>query len=569
MRKYRSVAVVSALALALASCGGGGDDASKFSDPGAGGGGNGGGAGSGNGSTTVSLGSPAGSSFSSGAMAISSTSLSAGGSASLQVVLQQSDGTLFTQATQVTFNSTCSALGRATINSPVSTTNGVASTTYVATGCSGNDVITATATVNGTQISATGTLSVAAAAIGSIQFDSASPDNIALKGTGGAGRPETSTVVFKVVDASGGPRADVDVTFSLDTTVGGISLTSTTARSDTNGRVQTVVNAGTVATPVRVTARITSPAISTQSNQLSISTGIPDTDSFSLAVQCQNVEAFNVDGVVVPVTARLSDRFNNPVPNGTAVAFTAEGGQIVAQCQTGTNQAPPGSCTVNWTSSDPRPSLPSPAGVGRVSILATALGEDSFSDSNSNGFYDSGETFADLGEPYRDNDEDQAFTPGEFFLDFNNNGTREATDGTFSGVTCTGTGAGSTCNLTTTAIGAKALIIMSTGTADITGPTSLALNAGATSAPLVYTVVDSNGNPMPQGTTVAITTTGDAGTVSGDTTYTWPCTSDRGAVPLTVVLKAPTTGPAAGSIRVTVTSKAGLISTFSTQVTIN
>jgi hypothetical protein len=565
MRKFRYVAVVSLLAAALAGCGGGSDDASKFSDPGTSGG-NGNGAGTGNGNTTVQMGSPAGSGFSAGAMAISSNSLSAGGSTSLQVVLQQSDGTLYTQSSQVTFNSTCSALGRATITSPVTTTNGVASTTYVATGCSGNDVITATATVNGTQISATGTVSVAAAAIGSIQFESASPANIALKGTGGAGRQETSTVIFKVVDASGGPRADVDVTFSLDTSVGGINLTSTTAKSDTNGRVQTVVNAGTVATSVRVTARVASPAISTQSNQLTITTGIPDTDSVSLAVLCPNVEAFNVDGVVVPVTARLSDRFNNPVPDGTAVAFTGEGGQIAAQCVTGATTSGSGACTVNWTSSNPRPMSPA-NGVGRVTILATAIGEDTFSDTNSNGFYDSGETFANLGEPFRDDDESGTYTAGVdgFFLDFDNNGSRSSGDGTFSGVTCTGTGAGSTCNLTTTSIGASAYIIMSTSVADIDGPAPFSIAHDASTS-LVFTIKDQNGNAMPQGSTIEITSA-NAGSLSGLTSVVVPCDSTRLGTTLNVTLKAPAT-PGSGTINVKVTSKGGIITTFSTGVTI-
>lgn len=549
------------LSIALAGCGGGGDDASKFSDPGTTGGtGNGGGAGTGTG-TTVSLGSPAGTSFSAGAIGISSTSLAAGGSTSLQVVLQQSDGTLYTQSTQVTFSSTCVALGRATMTSPVTTTNGVASTTYVATGCSGADVITATATVNGTQISATGTVTVAAAAIGSIQFESADPSNIALKGTGGAGRQETSTVIFRVVDASGGPRADVDVTFSLDTSVGGISLTSTTARSDTNGRVQTVVNAGTVATSVRVTARIASPNISTQSNQLTITTGIPDTDSFSLAVQCTNVEAFNIDGVVVPVTARLSDRFNNPVPDGTAVAFTSEGGQIVAQCTTGDLVPGSGACAVDWTSSNPRPMTPA-NGVGRVTVLATAIGEDSFVDTNSNGFFDSGEAFANLGEPYRDNDESLAFESGEFFLDFDNSGSRSAGDGAFSGVTCTGTGAGATCNLTTTAIGAQTLIIMSTSGAVITGPTTAAVAPGL-SIPLSYNIKDGNGNAMPNGTAVEVTT--DFGTLTGLTSFAIPCDGSRLGSNANVTLKAPA-GAGSGTVTVKVTSPGGIISIFTTAI---
>ena len=33
----------------------------------------------------------------------------------------------------------------------------------------------------------------------------------------------------------------------------------------------------------------------------------------------------------------MSDRYNNPVPDGTAVTLNAEGGQIGGSCQTATN----------------------------------------------------------------------------------------------------------------------------------------------------------------------------------------------------------------------------------------
>jgi hypothetical protein len=510
-------------------------------------------------SITVQMGSLSGTTFTPNTIAISTDTLSAGGTTGLSVVLQKSDGTLYATSADITFTSPCSAQGLASINSPVTTTTGVATATYVAKGCSGSDLITASATIDGASVSATGSVTVATAAIGSIQFEKASPTNIALKGTGGSGRPETSTVSFLVFDASGSARANADVTFSLDTTVGGMNLTTTSAKSDASGRVQTIVNAGTVATPVRVTARIASPAISTQSNGLTITTGIPDTDSFSLSVQCPNAEAFDYDGVTVPVTARLSDRFNNLVPDGTAVAFKPEGGQMVAQCTT-TN----GACTVNWTSSDPRPLL---NGKGRVTILATAIGEDSFVDSNSNGYYDSGELFANLGEPYRDDDESLAYTSGEFFLDFDNDGTRSSGDGVFSGVTCTGTSPGSTCSLTTTAIGAQAYIVMSSAHANVVGPASTSLAAKGTQN-LTYVIKDTNGNSMAVGTIIDITASAGAGTVSGTTSYTIACDDSQSGVTMPITLKAADTA-GSGLITVRVTSKpSNTVTLYTTSVTV-
>jgi len=516
------------------------------------------------GTVAVEMGSPAGTSFQSGIIGITSANLAAGGSTSLQVALQRADGTLHSQAADISFNSPCIAQGRATIQSPVSTSTGIANATYVAAGCSGADVITASAVVNGQTLTASGTVTVATAAIGSIEFVSATPPNIALRGTGGPGRQETSTVIFRVVDASGGPRPDADVTFSLDTQVGGINLTATTARSGADGQVQTVVNAGTVATTVRVTARIATPAISTQSSQLTITTGIPDTDSFSVAPQCPNVEAFNIDGVTVPVTARLADRFNNPVPDGTAVTFQSEGGSIIGQCQTTTTATEGGVCTATWRSSDPRPLVPA-GQEGRVTILATAIGEDSFADANSNGFFDAGETFADLGEPFRDDNENGVRDGTEPFFDFNNSGTYESGDGAFSGVTCTGTGAGSSCNLTTTGIGDSTLIIMSTSGADITGPAVEDFAPGEGRA-IAYLVRDLNGNAMPRGTTITATANTGAGTLSPPSSFTVPCDASQAGTDASVFLTTPTIA-GTGAVTVTVTSPGGIITRLTTTIT--
>lgn len=485
---------------------------------------------SGGGTTTVQMGSGTGGAFQPGVIAISNPNLSAGGSTSLNVTLQQSDGSLFTQSASVNFSSPCAAQGLATITSPVGTSSGVASATYAARGCSGSDVITATATVGGTPLSATGTVTVASAAIGSIVFVSATPTNVALRGTGGPGRPETSTVVFQVLDQSGGPRVGAAVQFSLNTTVGGITFAPASAQSDANGRVQTVVQGGTVATTVRVTATVqnVTPVIATQSSQLTITTGIPDQDSFSLAVQCPNVEAWNLDGVNVAVTARLADRFNNPVPDGTAVTLTTEGGRITPQCTTSTTTNESGVCSVTWTSSNPRPG----GGLnqsGRSTLLATAIGEETFVDANGNGSFDNGETFTDLGERFRDEDEDGLYDFGELIYDFNNNSTRDPADGVFNGVLCQDTTGRCNANATTTGISAQNLIIMSASTPDRLTPapgTSLgSISRAAGGRSFAFRFADLNDNPMPAGTTISATISGQGLQVAQPNSFTVPCTT--------------------------------------------
>jgi hypothetical protein len=555
MRKI--LPVVIATALALAACGGGDSNDDAFRGTGGtGGGGTGGGGAAG----AVSLGSGSGAGFQAQVIGISNATLSAGGSTSLQVALQRADGTLVTESATIAFSSPCTAQRLAQIDSPITTTTGVATATYRATGCSGDDVITASTTFDSRQLSATGTVRVAAAAIGSIVFDSATPTNIALRGTGGAGRPETSTVVFRVVDQSGGPRANADVTFALNTQVGGITFTPATARSDANGRVQTVVQAGTVATSVRVTGTVqnVTPAISNQSSQLTITTGIPDQDSFSLAVRCQNVEAWNLDGVRVEVTARLADRFNNPVPDGTAVTFSAEGGIIQSQCNTGTTPTESGVCLVNWTSANPRPG----GGLGqagRVSLLATAIGEESFTDANGNGRLDNGEAFVDLGERFMDANESGTYDVGEQIYDFNNNSNRDPADGIFNGVLCSDTtGRCSTAaGATSTGIGVSNLIIMSDGTPSRVLPasgTSFNVTRGGGGL-ITLRLADLNDNPLPSGTTVAGTVTGTGLTLGQPSSFTVPCTTSPTSVTFNVTASATA---ANGSLSVLVTAPSGL-----------
>jgi hypothetical protein len=514
-------------------------------------------------SATVSMGSPAGAGFTAGVLAISNPALSAGGSTSLQAVLQQSDGTLYTQQATVNFSSACAAQGLATITqSSVQTSSGIANATYAALGCSGPDVVTATATVNGTPVSATGTVTVAAGAIGSIVFVSATPTNVALRGTGSSNNPETSTVVFRVLDQAGGPRVGVPVSFSLNTSVGGISFAPTTATSDASGNVQTVVQGGTVATTVRVTAAIATPALSTQSSQLTVTTGIPDQDSFSLAVTCPNVEAWNRDGEVVSVTARLSDRFNNPVPNGTAVTLQTEGGSIVPQCQTTNGN---GACSVNWTSSNPRPPAP-PSGplprAGRSTLYATAIGEESFNDTNGNGSFDNGETFADLPERFLDLNENNVRDGFEPIYDFNNNSTYDPADGIFNGVLCLDTSGRCATNAVTTGISADNLIIMSSGTPSVTQTTP---NPGSvlTGGDHLIEFADLNYNPLPAETTIAFTASAGL-TLAPPTNFTMPCTTEPVSYPFSVSAGVGTT---AGTVRATITSPSGIATIFIWTVT--
>ncbi|MFQ5469038.1 MAG: hypothetical protein ACE5EH_01900 [Gammaproteobacteria bacterium] len=449
-------------------------------------------------------------------------------------------------ATAVTFTSSCVGSSTATLDSPVNSVNGIAISTYVATGCNGNDLITASAVVDGVTISATATLNVQPATAGSIVFVSATPESIALQGTGGAGLSETSTVVFQVKDTAGANVVGQTVSFSLNTTVGGLSIVTTSATTNAKGEVQTVVQSGTVPTAVRVTASVdgASPAIETQSDQLVVSTGIPDQNSISLGTTVLNPEAWGFDGETSVITARLADRYNNPVPDGTAVSFTAEGGSIESSCTT-----VDGKCDVIWTSQAERPcgetlGLPSlqsavtlnncladgggnnpavpqpgtaPLGhpyAGRVTIVATAVGEESFIDVNGNGVFDDGDSFTDLPEAYLDIDESDTRETNEIFFDFDQDQTYDAADGKFNGVLCAHSTLCSTKQ--TIHVRQKLVLVMSGSDAYIKHSPSITIPYGGAGTDTLY-FSDLHNQPLPSGTHVTFTVGAVNGTIkSGD-----------------------------------------------------
>jgi hypothetical protein len=587
MRILASILAAGAVALALTGCGG---------DSGRGDLGSGTGTGTGTGSkTTYSMGNGTGAGFQSGIIGLASTSLSASGSTSLSISIVDQTGTLYASATgvAVTLNSPCIASGLATITvtaggtavTSITTTTGIVQAVYTANGCSGSDVITATAAVGSQTLTATGTVTVATAAVGSIQFVSASPPTITLKGVGGT---STSTLIFKVLNTAGGPSVGTSVSFSLNNTTGGVSMTPMSATSDNSGEVKTVVSAGTVAEAVRVQAT-TGPAgatISTESNALNISTGIPTSNNISLAVKCQNVEAWNYDGVSVPVTVSMTDRFSNPVPDGTAASFRTALGGIQPSCQTGTPTAGSGACTVNWVSKTPYTVSGNPQSTGgnanvsaaycsnpvatalnlcnsttngRSAILVTAIGEESFVDGSGTGYFDPADTAAwdatnpdnnfttgssagkpkpwqDTSEPFLNQWElyDQYGTPtyvfGEPYIDFNNNGTRDGPDGLVESALCQGP----LCNTSSTSveIGASNLVILSGSHPNVNilaatnGVTSGAVVVGAGTT-ITLDIFDDRGQQMPSGTTVAFSLSGGStvAITSPQPTAGWPCST--------------------------------------------
>ncbi len=539
--------------------------------------------------TPTKLGVGSGDSFSEGqiGVGIGSNNLSAGGATALTVNIVSPTNTLVTSDIVVNFNSKCVASGEATLTNElgestkkITAIGGEATIIYTAKGCVGDDLITANASLVGTTKEAQTTLTIAQGSLGSIKFVDATPTLISLAGTGGQ---ETSIVRFQVLSDSSNndPLKDVDVSFNLNTTVGGTGLSSTTAKTDKQGYATTTVKAGTIHTSVRVTATATTSTATkaTQSDRLVISTGIPDQDSMSLGASVTNPVGWNIQGVESILTARLADAFNNPPPTGTTVAFTTEGGSIDDSCQTDAS----GACTVIWRSQNPKifrnsndSSLERLLCVdnsgqpladkvelancrkeraGRTTVLATAIGNESFIDSDGQGTYKkaSDDKFVtatsyssatpnpceasaplsshqvpagnttlqpcdDLSEAYVDKNENGVRDSDEEFIDFNEDLAHNKGNGIYNGVLCSADDelAGN-CTRTQVTIRQQNILVVTSEQLLLQKDVSLNedvlpfINSNVSvltgsSGSTWFWLADENGNGVPLGTTLSLDT---------------------------------------------------------------
>ena len=154
---------------------------------------------------------------------------------------------------------------------------------------------------------------------------------------------------------------------------------------------------------------------------------------------------------------------------------------------------PTSSCTVNIRSSGTR------TANGRVSILAYVVGEEDFVDMNGNNIYDAGDTFTDIGRAFRDDNGQAAsgangvYDAGEFQV------PRVGTSACISGAGCPGDGVWGVAD-----VRKQATIVFSSSQAVITGGFQAAV--GGLRSGLNFVVADANGNSMPTGSTIVLST---------------------------------------------------------------
>jgi hypothetical protein len=263
------------------------------------------------------------------------------------------------QQMNVTFSSACVAAGKATFATTVATSSGTATAVFRDQGCANNDVISAS--VSGVTQPKTATLTIATPAPSSIQFISATPvdNSIVIKGQGGINRTETATLKFKVFDIFNNPLPGKTVTFSTTSTL--VTINKMSDSTDQNGEVITTVNSGTTPTTFRVRATLDGGLVSTLSDSIVVTTGQPVARAMSISVDKPNIEGWIYDsGTSTPaanITVLLADAAGNPVADGTPINFQTNMGAVGSSAKGACNTVN-GGCTVAFRTQDPRSPLP-------------------------------------------------------------------------------------------------------------------------------------------------------------------------------------------------------------------
>ena len=315
----------------------------------------------------------------------------------------------------VAFSSNC---GTVAPESSLVDSSGKASA-VVQTTVDGNCSLYATVNGSGGGAPLTGAFTVTKPAAVALRFVSATPEVIYQEGSPGK---NDSLVKFRLVDTNGDPVQGKTVKASLSNTDGNLNFCNgpTSGLTNQSGDVTFAVCGGTLPTTVSVRGEVdgTNPVIFTNSNKLTVQTGLPTQRFFDISASALNFYAgafktSQMTGKTTDINVYLADRLGNPVPDGTSVVFVAEGGQL----NTSGNSScllSGGGCKVQLIGQDYRPFGSAVSGgdprPGRVTVLAYAVGEESFIDANSNNRYDVGELFEDLGTPFLDKDEDGIFT---------------------------------------------------------------------------------------------------------------------------------------------------------------
>ena len=499
-------------------------------------------------------------------LTITPASVIAEGTATVQAQVLDANGDAVANGTSVSFVSNNTTYGNFT-TATATTTNGYASATFKAANVQG----TAALTVTCVGISAQGSLTIYPAQTATIEFVSATPQRIALQGTGTVDFPDFSTLQYIVKDTNGNPKNGELVSFVLSGPNGGEYIDATPGdptpgeiegSTDADGVVEVTLHSGVVAGPATIIGSITvsgtqgqNITIKSQSSVVSIGGGIPSDKRFSVAADVLNLSGLDENDVKTHLTAYLADRFGNyNVLVGTTVSFICERGLAIdtsdvtvdedgkataeARTQWPYNPSPLDdvaeepweTALINYIESKYQVSLPAEnhPREGLVSVTVYVKGEEHFWDENGNGYYDSQDTFNALMDTYDDpfidvNDDglwdNGTLDPFEEYIDTAGNGIWNGKNGVWDADKNIYTNFG---------------ILLTSRPAIITSDVKTFNIANGGYADLSILVCDRNYNYLVGGSTVSIST--DKGKLTGPTNYTFPDTNGLGPLELSIRL---------------------------------
>ena len=263
--------------------------------------------------------------------------IEAGGAESLLTArVRYAGGSVVPVGTVVTFETTLGILssGQAQTN-----TQGEATVTLTSSASSG------TATVTASALDASQTVNVSFTELPpTVNTIEMSELETAQVGVLGSSEAQTSRIKFLVKDLFGSP---VSAGYSIEFVLlsgpnGGEQIFPQVAQTDSSGEAEAIFTGGTVSGTARIVARYReNPTIVSNAVVITIRAGLPDGLDFGVYPELLNIAGRRFFGLQDPITACPSDSYLNDVPDGTAVYFTTDYGNINAA---GTTTA---GCTVS------------------------------------------------------------------------------------------------------------------------------------------------------------------------------------------------------------------------------
>ncbi|HCS64054.1 MAG TPA: hypothetical protein DIW64_08170 [Cellvibrio sp.] len=227
----------------------------------------------------------------------------------------------------------------------------------------GATTVTATASLPNGDVTGSQNLQITSAVVegvdpqlvaSALNFVSVDPSDrsIVIAGSGGNNRSESAILRFKVVDKNGDPVKDVRVNFAA-VPVNAVTLNIPTAKSNADGIVTTSVSSKSTPTAVIIRAEVDGRNIVSQSDQLTVTTGIASAQGFDLSASKYNLD-HDLSGDSSIVRIGIIDANGNPVSDGVPVIATTDFGRVGTSGRGGCTTSN-GLCTVEYQVQNPRP----------------------------------------------------------------------------------------------------------------------------------------------------------------------------------------------------------------------